>query len=406
MASRKKSITPKYFGQGATSEKIPRIVYIANNLRFQSEEDLEIYIENHFDELFPDLDLIQRQFRLKTQRYDLLCRNKHNHQAVLLELKNDEDRDIVWQLVRYRKLIFDQQPFSEKIDYSLPIELIAISPSFHEDSLTDKEACKFEDNIQLLIFSFIVEEKIVRLGEFNHCIPYHIAGLSDVSIFEAIPNYTQILNEAPALALLLQYISQENRDDFWHLRNLFLAQPKVKEIINSLGSRVFYATSNREGSKNLAEICVSGKQTSLFLYLPSRHAGMGFYDVVGNPVKIKRFELIFDNPQSLFKLDNNIQYLVLISTRGITLKERENLSATYEQNHLISGRDGMPKWCKGDKYLFHLSVGYNNRSACQELYPELISKNPTEWWQEFQVQSTDKLGWFADLAIRAWRYKI
>jgi len=130
MAPRKKSITPKYFGQGGDFIKIPRIVYTADDLRFQSEEDLEIYIENHFDELFPELDLIQRQFRLKTQRYDLLCRNKHNHQAVLLELKNDEDRDIVWQLVRYRKLIFDQQPFSNKIDYSLPIKLIAIALLF------------------------------------------------------------------------------------------------------------------------------------------------------------------------------------------------------------------------------------------------------------------------------------
>lgn len=100
MAPRRKSITPKYFGQGGISDKVPRIAYTANTLRFQSEEDLEIYIENHFDELFPDLELLQRQFRLHTQRYDLLCRNKHNHQAVLLELKNEEDRGIVWQLVQ------------------------------------------------------------------------------------------------------------------------------------------------------------------------------------------------------------------------------------------------------------------------------------------------------------------
>jgi len=94
MAARRKSITPKYFDQGEDSGKVPRIAYTADVLRFQSEEDLEIYIENHFDELFPDLELLQRQFRLHTQRYDLLCRHKHTRQAVLLELKNEEDRSI------------------------------------------------------------------------------------------------------------------------------------------------------------------------------------------------------------------------------------------------------------------------------------------------------------------------
>ncbi|MCY7332760.1 MAG: hypothetical protein LH649_08905 [Pseudanabaena sp. CAN_BIN31] len=406
MAPRKKSITPKYFGQGGDSIKIPRIVYTANDLRFQSEEDLEIYIENHFDELFPELDLIQRQFRLKTQRYDLLCRNKHNHQAVLLELKNEEDRSIIWQLVRYRKLIVDQKPFHDHINYSLPIELIAVAPSFHEDSLIDKEACKFEDNIQLLTFSFIVEEKIVRLGKYNHCIPYHIAGLSDESKFESIPNYTQIYSEAPALARLLQNIPQENRDDFWRLRKLFLAQPKVKEIVNSLGTRVFYATSSRKGSKNLAEICISGKQMSFFLHLPSKHTSMDVYYSTGNPVKPKRFEIIFSESENLFKLESPIQYVALSSTRGISLKERENLSASFEKNSLICGRDCMPKWCNGKGYFAQLSFGYNNQSVFKALYPELVSKNPQGWWQEFQTQETDKLGWFIDLAIRAWRYKI
>ncbi len=406
MAPRRKSITPKYFGQGATSEKTPRIIYTVNNFRFQSEEDLEIYIENHFDELFPDLDLIQRQFRLKTQRYDLLCRNKHNHQAVLLELKNDEDRDIVWQLVRYRKLIFDQQPFSEKIDYSLPIELIAIAPSFHEDSLTDKEACKFESNIKLLTFSFTVSERIIHLSGRNHCIPYSIAGLSTETLSNSVPKWSEMRETVPNLAALTYNISEEYRVDFWNLRKLFLAQPKVKEIVNSLGTRVFYATSDRKGSKNLAEICISGKQISFFLHLPSKHTCMSFNYSTGNPVQPKRFEIIFSESEDVFKLQSAIPYVALSSTRGISLKERENLSASFEKNSLIHGRDCMPKWCRGKGYFAQLSFAYNNQSVFEALYPELVSQNPQGWWQEFQTQETDKLGWFIDLAIRAWRYKI
>ena len=291
MAPRRKSITPKYFGQGGISDKIPRIAYTANALRFQSEEDLEIYIENHFDELFPDLELLQRQFRLHSQRYDLLCRHKQTHQAVLLELKNEEDRSIVWQLIRYRHLILDKRPFPEQIDYSYPIELIAIAPSFHEDSLIDKAACKFEENIKLLTFSFTVAEKILHLSGRKHGIPYSIAGLADESSSESVPKWSQMRETVPNLATLTYKISDKNRDDFWNLRKLFLAQPKVKEIVNSLGTRVFYATSNREGSKNLAEICISEKQISFFLYLPSQHTGMGVYHTTGNPVKPKRFEI-------------------------------------------------------------------------------------------------------------------
>lgn len=406
MAPRKKSITPKYFGQGGVSDKIPRIAYTANALRFQSEEDLEIYIENHFDELFPDLDLLQRQFRLKTNRYDLLCRHKCTHQAVVLELKNEEDRSIIWQLVRYRKLIITERPFSDQIDYSLPVELIAIAPSFHEDSLIDKEACKFEENIKLLTFSFTVEEKILHLAGRKHCIPYSIAGLADEVLYESVPKWSEMRETVPNLAALTYNISDKNRDDFWNLRKLFLAQPKVKEIVNSLGTRAFYATSDRKGSKNLAEICILDKQISFFLYLPSKHTSMSFNYTTGNPVKPKRFEIIFSESENLFKLESVVEYVALSSTRGISLKDRENLSASFEKNSSIYGRDCMPKWCTGKGYFAQLSFAYNNRTVFEALYPELATKNPQGWWQEFQKQETDKLGWFVDLAIRAWRYKI
>ena len=406
MAPRKKSITPKYFGQGGIFDKIPRIAYTANALRFQSEEDLEIYIENHFDELFPDLDLLQRQFRLKTQRYDLLCRNKHNHQAVLLELKNEEDRSIVWQLVRYRHLILTRQPFAEQIDYLLPIELIAIAPSFHEDSLIDKSACKFELNIKLLTFSFTVSERILHLSGRKHFIPYSIAGLANELAYESVPKYSEMRETVPNLAALTYNIADTNRDDFWNLRKLFLAQPKVKEIVNSLGTRIFYATSNQKGCKTLAEICVSTNQISLFLYLPSRNSYIDSYGLARNAIKLKRFEIIFSETNNLFKLDTQVQYLALSSTRGITIKERVNLSAAYSQNRLVSGRDCMPKWCEAKNYMFYVSLMYKNPIVFQELYPDFVTANPKGWWEEFQNQETDKLGWLVDLAIRAWRYKI
>lgn len=308
--------------------------------------------------------------------------------------------------MRYRHLILTRQPFAEQIDYSLPIELIAIAPSFNEDSLIDKAACKFESNIQLLTFSFTVSERILHLSGRKHFIPYSIAGLADELSSEAVPKWSEMRETVPNLAALTYNISDKNRDDFWNLRKLFLAQPKVKEIVNSLGIRVFYATSHQKGCKTLAEICVSKAQVSLFLCLPSRNSYIDSYGLARNAIKLKRFEIIFSETNNLFKLDSQVQYLALSSTRGITVKERVDLSVTYSQNRLISGRDGMPKWCEVKDYMFYVSLMYKNPIVFQELFPDFVSANPTGWWQEFKTQETDKLGWFVDLAIRAWRYKI
>ncbi len=401
MAPRKKSITPKYFGQGGVSDKIPRIAYTANALRFQSEEDLEIYIENHFDELFPDLELLQRQFRLKTNRYDLLCRHKQTHQAVILELKNEEDRSIIWQLVRYRKLIITERPFSEQIDYSLPVELIAIAPSFHEDSLIDKEACKFEENIKLLTFSFIIEDKILDLAGLKHIIPYSISGLSDEPTPEFALISRSLYKEVPALSnFLINLGNQEYQNDFWNLRNLFLAQPKVKEIINPLCNKVFYATSTREGSKTLAEIYIFQKRISFFLYLPSYLPESG----KNTTIKFGRYAIVSTEGSNLFDLNSHIHYLISCSTAGISQQE---IDKTPRRATLA--RDGTLKSCQAKNYIPQLTFigsGIKDITILNKLYPEFISLSYKNLEEEFKNQSTDKLGWFVDLAIRAWRYKI
>jgi RecB family endonuclease NucS len=58
---------------------------------------------------------------------------------VILELKNGEDRYVVPQLTRYYDALLEEKPFSDKIDYSQPVQLIAIAPTFHRDNFTDKK---------------------------------------------------------------------------------------------------------------------------------------------------------------------------------------------------------------------------------------------------------------------------
>ncbi|MHC5743640.1 MAG: hypothetical protein ACYTXT_17285 [Nostoc sp.] len=117
-----KHLTTNLKNWNEDSDKANRkLIYIGGKIRFQSEQDLEDYIEAYFDTIFPDLVLIKRQHNLKTQRCDLLCCSRLDKQAIIIELKNEEDKGLVSQLLRYRKVILQNQSFADKIDYSLPI---------------------------------------------------------------------------------------------------------------------------------------------------------------------------------------------------------------------------------------------------------------------------------------------
>ena len=45
-----------------------KLIYLGGEIRFQSERDLEDYIEENFSELFPDLVLVKRQLNIKRQQ--------------------------------------------------------------------------------------------------------------------------------------------------------------------------------------------------------------------------------------------------------------------------------------------------------------------------------------------------
>ncbi|WP_199335871.1 hypothetical protein [Nostoc sp. FACHB-110] len=148
-----------------------KLIYAAEKLRFQSELDLEDYIEESFEQIFPELNLIKRQFCIKMQRCDLLCCHKISKQPVIIELKNEEDRGIVSQLIRYRKAILIEQPFKDKIDYSLPVKLIAIAPIFHEDNYSDYHLIDMVCQSGLkLIYIYVKPHKVLSIHFTCSCI--------------------------------------------------------------------------------------------------------------------------------------------------------------------------------------------------------------------------------------------
>ncbi len=83
-------------------DEMKRILDIEDNTTaFISENDLEDYLINHLDLIEDGLKFVSRQFILPEGRLDILARDKQNN-MVIIELKIDDDKRIVWQSVYYR----------------------------------------------------------------------------------------------------------------------------------------------------------------------------------------------------------------------------------------------------------------------------------------------------------------
>ncbi|MDJ0517179.1 MAG: endonuclease NucS [Trichodesmium sp. MO_231.B1] len=236
------------------------LVLINDKIKFQSEEDLENYIEENFNQIFPDLVLIKRQYTINTQRCDLLCSTKLVKQPVIIELKNEEDRGLISQLTRYRKALLIEKPFAEQIDYSLPVKLIAIrltprsanAPIFHEDNYTDQEASKFEDDFCLWEFSIDIQQN-QDIAQFNlsgktYDIPYPIFGLAGKNL-----NSESYSKSLPTFAWEFYFrLDKKYEKDFQALRNQLIAQPKIKEMVSTSYRKVLYGTGEGKNHKKLA----------------------------------------------------------------------------------------------------------------------------------------------------------
>lgn len=371
-----------------------KLIYTGGEIRFQSEKDLEGYIVEHFTEIFPDLVLVKRQLSIKMQRCDLLCCTKSVKQPVIIELKNEEDRDLVSQLTRYRKAIVKEKPFAEHIDYSLPVRLVAIAPTFHEDNYTDKEASKFEDDFCFWQFSL---ENHNNSGQFKLCgktydIPYPIFGLpelpSSLDLYSSLPPFTgNFFGKLP----------EEYRTDFLTLRSLFTSQPKVKEMVGLSYRKVIYGTGEGQNHKKLAEITNTSKGLCLFLWLPTR---------VKTRIKIPvtRFGFVLANGNSPFSKSSLVEWVVCTKDT-IDMKNKPNTNISLSFN-----RHGMIKWCPPNLYLAQATSGSSNTFwLLMELLKNItlpIDNATLTWWESFKTQTPADLGWYIDLAIKTWNYRV
>ena len=108
-----------------------------NDWRFDSEFSLEEFIWSHLPALL-QLEPLARQYAIAGQYCDILAKTS-DRQLVILELKNGEDRYICPQLTRYFEFIHREKPFSDFVDYTKPVRLVAFSPVFHEHNFIDQK---------------------------------------------------------------------------------------------------------------------------------------------------------------------------------------------------------------------------------------------------------------------------
>jgi hypothetical protein len=371
-----------------------KLVFNGRNLRFESEKDLESYLDDQFEYIFPGLALLARQYTMSNQRCDLLCYKRINKQGVIVEIKNQIDRYVVPQLVRYRKILLLQQPFADLVDYSLPLELIAIAPKFHEDNYTDKEACKFEENIHFLDFSLSHQNgsgELKILGKI-HNINFPIAGLNALDPDAPSQHYSLL----PDIGFFKGDLPQSVRSDFIKLHSLFMRQLMVKHWATN-SSRILYSTGKGVNSKKLAEITNTSRGLYLYLWLPSR---------VKTNVKLPlaRFGLFCDLNCSPLSRESTVKWIVC-TNNTINTKEEPG-------GNIFSGvtRQGMPKWTKVRSYLGSSSLlSSNTRSLLISLITEfelLDIDRDLNWWDEFEHDAPINLGWYIDLAIAAWNHQI
>jgi hypothetical protein len=371
-----------------------KLIYLGGEILFQSERDLEDYIEENFSELFPDLVLVKRQLNIKRQQCDLLCCTKSVKQPVIIELKNEEDRGIVSQLTRYRKALLEEKPFLDQIDYSLPFRLVAIAPTFHEDNYTDKEASKFEED--LCFWEFSVENHN-DLGKFKLCgktydILYPIFCLPGIPV-----SSDSISSGLPFLTLnFLAKLDKEYHEEFRELRTLFLSQPKVKEMVSPSYSKLLYGTGEGKNHKKLAEITNTGKGLCLFLWLPTAAKA-------NIKIPIDRFGFVLAKDSNPLSKDSLVEWIVC--TQGtIDLKIQPKFEANPSFN-----KNGMLKWCKPNSYLAQATIGSLKTlllliNLIKGVTPP-IDDATLNWWETYKIKTPDYLGWYIDLAIKTWNYR-
>ncbi|MBN3961793.1 endonuclease NucS domain-containing protein [Nostoc sp. NMS8] len=231
---------------------------------FASEAALEDFVWDNLQQL-SGLTPLKRQYTVKGEICDILALND-TRQLVILELKNAEDRYVVQQLTRYYDNLLDEKPFQEQIDYSQPVRLLAIAPSFHRHNLIDRKHTKLIVDFLQVTVAQINQNFHLQLQDTdtnqNWSIPITYQELDISSTSSNIPDPPQLLLD------WLGACTGEEQQAILKLREKVLGfDGRIKEEIEGKNTIRY----GRGKAKPVAELCYQRKinKPVIFLWLPT-----------------------------------------------------------------------------------------------------------------------------------------
>ena len=229
---------------------------------FANEAALEQFVWNHITELF-GLTPLKRQYISNGEICDILAIGP-NRQLTILELKNTEDRYLIQQLTRYYANFLEEKPFQTNIDYSHPVRLIAIAPTYHRHNLIDARFSKLDfDLLQFLVKQeteefYLLLQTLTQEVVQKYRIPYEPI---ELPVLANVPNPPDLLMK------WLGGCTKAEQEGFLRLRSKLLScSQRMKETVER--SSIQYGSGK---TKLCAEICFQPKRQKpvLFLWLPT-----------------------------------------------------------------------------------------------------------------------------------------
>ncbi|KAM3115701.1 recombinase RecB [Phormidesmis sp. 146-33] len=233
---------------------------VSGGWAFENESILESLIWENLNTLFP-IQPIARQFICKGEICDIIAVGL-NRELVIIEMKNAEDRYLVQQLTRYYDNLISEKPWFDQIDYSQPVRLIGIAPSFHRHNLIDRKYSKLETEF----LSFCVQQ------DLDSSFWISLQNLEQQPVCKAPIPYTEILqlknvdlpSPPPRLLEVLGGMSVVDREQVLSIREQVLRfDPRIQEMPEQ--DTILYGQPGKR--KQCVEFLVDSKTAQLILFL-------------------------------------------------------------------------------------------------------------------------------------------
>lgn len=112
----------------------PRFRVYGESVEFETERHLEWFF---WYTVLPKIGLkpLKSQYTCREGICDILAKGNQN-QLVIIELKNVEDSHVIEQITAYFDALIEEKPFSEQIDYTKPIDLYTVCPTYRNRTVT------------------------------------------------------------------------------------------------------------------------------------------------------------------------------------------------------------------------------------------------------------------------------